>query len=453
MKQSRIVLFLFSVIACLAVLCAVFPEEGILGLRFPQLGEVLSAAEPSRGPSPEELIEQRRQAVLAAQRSEYQSFFREDPARFYLPDGDIRFFDELFAAFDAAEREPVRIVHYGDSQIEEDRITGTIRERLQERFGGNGPGMMPARKHATPRVGGGSSAELRRYFNYGDLSYRAGIRQYGPYADFTRLDTVSTFSFYPVSRKEKGQSTFERMTLVAGNVQGTLSVTSKGDKRTVEAGGGPLAFVRFELPDSSTRASLTAAGYADLYGILLDSKTGIRMDNIAMRGSSGAIFTTMDREQLRSFYKEENVRLILLQYGGNSVPYLKSDKQISNYQESIRKQIVLLRELAPKARIVFVGPSDMSTVVNGKRQTYPKLPGIVDSLRLAATESGAAYWDIYGVMGGENSMMQWVSARPALAGSDYVHFTLAGSKKIGDMFCDALLLYYDYYHWRKRNGR
>lgn len=453
MKRSRIVLFLFSVIACLAVLCAVFPEGGVLGLRFPQLGDVLSAAEPAGALSPEELIEQRRQAVLAAQRNEYQAFFREDPARFYLPDGDVRFFDELFDAFDRAETEPMRIVHYGDSQIEEDRITGTIRERLQARFGGRGPGMMPARRHATPRVGGSSTAELRRYFNYGDQSYRAGIRQYGPYADFTRLDTVATFSFYPVSRKEKSEFSFERVTLVAGNVQSTLSVTNRSNTRTVEPGGGPLVFVRFELPDSSTRATLTAAGYADLYGILLDSKTGIRMDNMAMRGSSGAIFTTMDREQLRSFYKEENVRLILLQYGGNSVPYLKSDKQVSNYQESVRKQIILLRELAPKAKIVFVGPSDMSTVVNGKRQTYPRLAGIVDSLRLAATESGAAYWDIYGAMGGENSMMQWVAARPALAGSDYVHFTLAGSKKIGDMFCDALLLYYDYYHWRKKNGR
>jgi lysophospholipase L1-like esterase len=454
MKRSRIVLFLFGVIAALAILCAVFPEEGVLGLRFPQLGEILSAAEPGdAGPSPEELMEQRRQAVLAAQGNEYQTFFREDPARFYLPGGDVRFFDELFAAFDRAETEPLRIVHYGDSQIEEDRITGTIRERLQERFGGNGPGMMPARKHATPRVGGGSTAELRRYFNYGDASHRAGIRQYGPYADFTRLDTVATFSFYPVSRKDKGQNTFERMTLVAGNVRSTLSVTSKGDKRTVEPGSGALAFIRYELPDSSTRASLTASGYADLYGILLDSKTGVRMDNIAMRGSSGAIFTTMDPEQLRSFYKEENVRLILLQYGGNSVPYLKTDKAISTYQESIRKQIKFLQGVAPKAKIVFVGPSDMATVVNGKRQTYPKLPEIVDSLRLAATESGAAYWDIYGVMGGENSMIQWVKARPALAGSDYVHFTLAGSQKVGDVFCDALLLYYEYYKWRKKNGR
>lgn len=452
MKRYQIVLFLFGVIAVLAGLCAVFPEDGFLGLRFPQLGEVLSASEPETGPSPEELIEQRRQAVLAAEQNQYQSFFEEDPARFSLPEGDIRFFDPLFESLEQAEKNPLRIIHYGDSQIEEDRITGTIRERLQERFGGSGPGMMPARRHATPRVGGGSTAGLRRYFNYGDASYRAGIRQYGPYADFVRLDTVTTLSYYPIRSKDKGQSTFERVTLVAGNVRSQLNVTYKGDRRTVES-GTPLALVRYELPDSSTRVSLTVSGYADLYGVLMDGKTGVRMDNVAMRGSSGAIFTTMDADQLRTFYREENVRLILLQYGGNSVPYLKTDKAIANYLESIRKQLRHLKTLAPQAKIVFIGPSDMSTVVGGKRQTYPRLPGLVDSLRVSATSCGAAYWDIYGVMGGQNSMLQWVSARPALAGSDYVHFTLAGSKKVGDMFCDAFFLYYDYYRWRKEHGR
>ena len=454
MKRYQIVLFLFGVIAILATVCAVFPEEGLWGLRFPQLSDILSAAEKDDGPSPEELIQLRRQAVLAAEKDQFQDYFREDPARFYLPGDDYGFFDELFDALDGAEQTPLRIVHYGDSQIEEDRITGAIRERLQARFGGNGPGMMPARQHATPYVGGGSTAELARYFNYGDPSRRAGIRKYGPYADFVRLDTTATLSYYPIRGKNKAeQRTFERVTLVAGNLRSRLSVSSKGERQVAEADGSPLALVRFELPDSSTRVSLTVSGYADLYGVLLDSKTGVRMDNMAMRGSSGAIFTTMDPDQLRDFYREENVRLILLQYGGNSVPYLKTDAQIDTYVESIRKQIVLLRELAPQAKIVFIGPSDMSTVVSGKRQTYPKLPGIVDLLRTTVTDAGGAYWDIYGVMGGQNSMIQWVAARPQLAGSDYVHFTLAGSRKIGDMFCDALFVYYDYYQWRKQHGR
>ena len=32
-------------------------------------------------------------------------------------------------------------MHYGDSQIEGDRISGRLRERLQSEFSGNGPGL------------------------------------------------------------------------------------------------------------------------------------------------------------------------------------------------------------------------------------------------------------------------------------------------------------------------
>ena len=450
MKKSYIVLFLFSVIAVLAVMCLVVPEGS--ALRFPRLCDIFAPAQ-EQGPSPEELLEQRREAALAAEQDQFQAFFREDPARFYLPDGNERFFDEVFAALEQAEEKPVRIVHYGDSQIEEDRITGTIRERLQERFGGNGPGMMPARKLSTPRMSGSSSVKLRRYFNYGGQGNRASGRQYGPFADFTRLDSVTTLSFRQVARKDQRPSNFERVTLVAGNVRSYLNVNYEGDQRRVETSDNPLSFIRYELPDSSARVSLTTTGHADLYGVLLDSKTGVRMDNVPMRGCSGTIFTSMDDAQLRSFYKEENVRMIILQYGGNSVPYLKTDKVISNYKENIRKQIRHIQELAPKAKIVFIGPSDMATTINGKRQTYPKLANVVDSLRSAALECGAAYWDIYGVMGGEGSMVQWVTARPALAGPDYIHFTLAGARKVGEMFCDSFSLYYEYYSWRKKNGR
>ena len=43
------------------------------------------------------------------------------------------FFEKL------AEKKPTRIMHYGDSQIEVDRITSFLREKLQIKFGGSGP--------------------------------------------------------------------------------------------------------------------------------------------------------------------------------------------------------------------------------------------------------------------------------------------------------------------------
>ena len=91
----------------------------------------------------------------------------------------------------------------------------------------------------------------------------------------------------------------------------------------------------------------------------------------------------------------------------------------------------------------------MSTRIDGEWRTYPKLPLVVDSLRAAANDMGAAYWDLYRVMGGYNSMAQWCESSPLLAGSDHIHFTPRGAERVGNLFCKSLKLYYDYYHWRK----
>lgn len=43
-----------------------------------------------------------------------------------------------------ASRGKVRILHYGDSQIEGDRMTRYIRNEFQKEYGGTGPGLEPA---------------------------------------------------------------------------------------------------------------------------------------------------------------------------------------------------------------------------------------------------------------------------------------------------------------------
>ena len=454
MKRTQILIFILSVIAALALLCAVFPDgevkAGPLTLRFPSVTEVLSGAEPEPEKlSPEELLELRRQSVRDAEGDRYEAFFASDPARFYLPGGDLHFFDSLFVALDSARVTPLRIVHYGDSQIEEDRITSTIRAALQERFGGGGQGMLPLRRYFTPAMAVSGDVEPEHIMVYAEKP--EGLRKFGPYGDFVRLDTTAKFTFYPVRSRGKGQLYFNRLTVLAGNIEGSLSVSCGGKTLQLDSSAS-LSRAVFNLPDSSSRAGITLSGRGDIYGVLLDESAGVRMDNVAMRGCSGLVFTSMDSGQLRSFYRSENVRLILLQYGGNTVPYLSKDKAISNYAASVRRQIAHLRGLAPDATFIFIGPSDMSTTVKGKRQTYPHLPALVDSLRAAANDAGAAYWDIYGAMGGSGSMVDWVSATPPLAGSDYVHFTPRGSARVGEMFNDSFLLYYDWYLWRKKNN-
>lgn len=451
MRRIQIVLFIFSVIAALAALCALFPdgERHIAGLdiRFPSLHEMLAGEETEDiRLSPEELIAQRKAAVKEAEKDRFEEFFESDPARFYLPDGNTEYFDPLFKALEGASEKGVRIVHYGDSQIEEDRISSRIREALQERFGGYGQGMMPAMKYFTFGMGCDASGEGDRFSVFGNKSDNS---KYGPYGDFIRIDSTIQLNFRQMRSKDKGVMPFDRLSVLVGNVDGELRMRCAG-KTLVATGDRSLSRYDFELPDSSLRASLVLSGKADIYGVLLDSREGVHLDNVAMRGCAGLVFTSISSEQLRRFYRDENVRLIILQYGGNSVPYTTSTKAVSNYAQAMRKQIAYLQKMAPEARIVLIGPSDMSTLVKGKRQTYPILPEYIDSLRANTNAAGAAYWDLYGAMGGWNSMVDWVNATPPLAGSDHVHFTRRGSEKVGEMFSDALLLYYDHYKLRKR---
>ena len=457
MKAYKTTLFIFSIIAVLAVICALFPQDGVqagnVTLTFPTLTEVLSneAAEAAALPSesPEELLERQLQQMRMQEEAQYLDYFRTSNIRIALPDDDLTFFDDLFDAFEHADSTRMRIVHYGDSQIEGDRITGVIREELQDTFGGIGPGILPLLQTVgSINTGQSITDSIPRGLVYGPAEMRGKNNNYGVMGQVAYLDTTVTVSVWPRTKEPKHCRTFTRVTVLAENTSSDLYITCKGDRRVVKPAEGEQR-TTFHFTEPVERVTLTLSGYARVYGILLDGDTGVCVDNIPMRGCSGTMFSNINRSLLTDYYRKENVRLIIMQYGGNSVPYLKASKGIATYASQMERQIRYLQECAPQAKVLMIGPSDMSTLIKGNWQTYPMLPEIIDSLRTAANRAGAAYWDMYQVMGGHNSMAQWCSEQPPLAGSDHIHFTPRGATRVADLFCKSLMLYYDYYRWRR----
>jgi hypothetical protein len=70
----------------------------------------------------------------------------ESSTTIHLSDAGIENLHQFFSKMDKAsnEKKKVHILHYGDSQIEGDRMTAYIRQRIQNQFGGSGPGLIPA---------------------------------------------------------------------------------------------------------------------------------------------------------------------------------------------------------------------------------------------------------------------------------------------------------------------
>ena len=97
----------------------------------------------------------------------------------------------FFAALDNAKKKKVRIMHYGDSQIEADRITSYLRNELQKKFGGYGVGLFPiiqvARKMS---VNTEFSDNWKRYPGFGRKDSTVTHMKYGALMAFCRYAPI-----------------------------------------------------------------------------------------------------------------------------------------------------------------------------------------------------------------------------------------------------------------------
>lgn len=361
----------------------------------------------------------------------------------------------------------VRIMHYGDSQIEGDRITAFIRNKLQLKFGGKGVGLRPALQpydyvFSANQV---NSDNWKRYPIYGKVDSTVMHNRYGVMGAFSRYapitsdtipfrDSVLFAAEMNISKSAisyKRTREYENLRLFYGNTKRPVAITimARGDTVLNDSliADTTYAVLECALPDSTSGVMLKFAGYdgPDVYGIELASKKGIVMDNIALRGSSGTIFTKADFRHSLKMYNDLNPKLFILQFGGNVMPYIKDKRAIERYGRWFGSQIKRINSLCPDAAILVIGPSDMSTKIKDNYVTYKHLPGVVETLKNVAMENNCAYWDMYEAMGGYNSMPSWVNAVPELARPDYVHFSPRGARLIANMFYNALIFEYNNY--------
>lgn len=383
-----------------------------------------------------------------------------------FPDGNRAIWSSLFAELSNIQntRKSIRIVHYGDSQIEGDRITGYVRDKFQKLFGGNGPGFIPLKIKYTQITANITSSEnwIRRTV-FGPSSQRASHNRYGAYASLTRFtkelpdslisDTLpQQTAWVELGKSSRTYSTAKAYNVVKvhyGNCRYPVSikVTNGGEvivNDSLRSNGGYNVYtIRLGATPDQLRIEFTGYHSPDFYGLTLDGNYGVQMDNVAMRGSGGTIFGKINFTEFDAMLDGLNTEFVIMQYGGNLMPYLKDKKQAETNAKWFQSQIYRIKKARPNVKILVIGPSDMSTMIEEEYQTYPLMEYFIEQWKAAALEAGAAYWDMYRAMGGENSMVAWVEK--GWAGEDHTHFSNAGMKAISSLLMKALLLEYQYY--------
>ncbi len=371
-----------------------------------------------------------------------------------FPEGKPDLLDPFFQKLHGLRNGSVprtRILHFGDSQIENDRMTALIRYRLQSHFGGSGTGLVPA----VPLYSGHlaftqeEEGDWLRYTFFGKRDTALRHNSYGIMGAFTSVPLPEdgiwpALHYHFNTHKKRGQFDCVRVFMhsyvdsasMAFRVNDTVT-----DTLSYIPDGFSAAQYRHHSPVSDLKISFDLPQGGRIYGISFESFYGLQVDNIAMRGGSGLIFTKMDRRLQLQMMDHLSPGLIMLQYGGNVVPYMDPDY----YRRAFSRELQFLGEICPDVPIIVIGPSDMSVRENGVFKTDPGVESIRDALKNASLESGVVFWDLYEAMGGRNSMPSFVNAEPALASTDYVHFTALGVNLVAEMFYNALMLSYQHY--------
>ncbi len=488
-KPHITLLFLLSVFTILLLVSMVFPRDGIrltgdLKLKFISPGEIFRQEEESYADISgiieaeallndsvlAELTEEEPEAVWDTVRANADSL-RSSIPRLQFAQGKKEILYPVFKALDGASSSanPVRIMHYGDSQIEGDRITSFLRNRWQKKFGGMGVGLVPV-EHVYDfkfSILQENSSNWYRYTLYGNRDTTLTHTRYGALAGFTRFtphtgpfqgtqaNTEAWVSFAPSPYSYPNTRNFQQCRVFYGyNTQPFVTEVYRGED-LLEAEMYPASSSlktitwTFEEPISELRIVFKGSESPDIYGIALDGKTGVAVDNIPMRGNSGLVFTKMDENLLREHYKALNVKLIILEFGGNVVPHITTD--YGYYERLFRAQLKRIKKVAPDVAIIVIGVADMSVKEKNRYVSYPNIEKVRDALKQATLSSGAIYWDMYEAMGGRNSMPSWVFANPPLASSDFVHFNPRGAKIIANMFYNSFM--YEYNLYRKKQAQ
>lgn len=360
----------------------------------------------------------------------------------------------FFAALDRVKNSKgkARVAYFGDSMIEGDLITQSLRNDLQELFGGKGVGFVPL---TSATYGFRKTIKHRfaeKWKNFNLLSPNPTKHSFGISGEFFLAGTSSaedswvryeSTDAYPRTeifeqvRMYYGQrieQTADKPYLIVSTDQGedTLSLY---DRKLVNQ------VLLSEEPTEEISLNFGIPKDMPIYGLSFESEEGVFLDNYSSRGNSGMNLVQIPSVTLKEFYSHLEYDLVVLHFGLNVVSTRR--KSFRSYERGMKRVIEHFQTFMPDADILMISVSDKSTKIDGKLQTDPSVPLIVESQRKVAAEMNVGFIDLYRSMGGRNSMIKWVEGKPSLARSDYTHPNRRGAARVGTIIKRYLMKEYE----------
>ncbi|MCG2662368.1 MULTISPECIES: GDSL-type esterase/lipase family protein [Brevundimonas] len=364
----------------------------------------------------------------------------------------------VFAALAATEAgtrdRPVHILQIGDSHTAGDRITGALRARMQARFGAGGRGVLPP---GVPYAGYGPmqvEVTARDWPMRTDVLARGvmpiGVGLSGGEADVRDGATMtitaeSNGAFDQVQICGEAWQADGELTLTAGAETQTMGFAVRED----EVWQPECQTATFDKPQ--TQIDIRPTGRLKLYDLRLTRRAaGVQVSNLGVVGATMQDLALRDSSiawlELAAWMPD----LIILAFGVNEGFAPNLDPR--EYELWLRQALMVVRSM--DAPVLILGaPEGLKPGTGGPcggRSAPEALAVVRDVQRRVAGETGVAFWDWYGRMGGDCSAERLATLPEPYMRPDRVHFTSIGAEWIGGVLSEDLIGAYD--RWKAAKG-
>lgn len=341
---------------------------------------------------------------------------------------------------------PVRIAYYGDSFIEGDILTCDLREMLQQKFGGVGPGWVDCgntfirnRRTISQQFSGLTEHEVvKKPYNHALEGISQRYTNVSEGAQVTNKGTkykplATTWTSAKIYFRTPGG--FNLLTSVNGGAAETSAIQGSSEVQQHETVGNMSSIKhQFRGVSSGTLA----------YGIALEGRQGVTLDNFSMRGSAGFTLASIPLHTMKEFAKLRPYDLIILHFGLNVVNSRNTAAIYKNYANRMKKVVELMRQAYPHASILVVSVPDRDERTASGITTMRGVEELGAYQKLMASQTGAAFFDLYKAMGGKGSMKKLVDRN--MANKDYTHLSYGGGKVVATAFFKSLMAGYEDYN-------
>ncbi len=336
-----------------------------------------------------------------------------------------------------------RVIHFGDSIVTSDYVSGTLRRKLQAQFGDAGHGFMlmanawPAYFHndvyrfassgwLVSRIVGPLSPD--GLYGLGGVSFRA------PPGSRARFGTTESGHF----GRAVSRFIIDYMVEPGG---GTMKLNLDGKAYGEIDTNGPekkVAYTEIKVPDGPHRLEVvTIKGTSRAFGVVMERDVpGVVLDAIGVQGARIRFLDKEDDVHWAEQLRWRNPNLMIYEFGanesGDGFAYPMSD-----YNRTMKAVLEQGRAAVPGAGCLVIAAMDRAEKKGTSLSSMAVIPAIVAEQEKAAAATGCAFFNTYKAMGGPGSMAAWVGR--GLGQADLTHPTGSGSEVLGAWIYRALM--------------